>query len=329
MSRLIALFLFSCLLFCYSCTKEEIIKEPEPIADWEEKCENIPPFKGITGYQRNSLGTQYTQPFVYPDNPSKILFLRKNLETSKNRFELVEYNFTTNSEKVLIKDRLINYPKVNKRGDIIFFDYGFNIYIYSNNELKKVTSSGENSFPIWGVDGNSYSHSVQVGNEDFCYIFKDLEHNAYDTFFHANNGCVGSSVDINSNNIMCAEVDRREEYGIGIIDLNTKEREKIYTKGFGDDGRAELNCVRWHPSNQFIYFSDGYGLFRVNINSKQIDTIAKGCDTHLYESFSFTPDGKHIYVERINSRKVDEHNIDKKSRIYKMDADGKNIERVF
>ena len=323
------LMLLSLAVGITNCKKTE--QQPPQEADWEEVCDSIPPSLSIVGYERRDVGLQYRTPVIFPSSPNKLLVFRYDYFTGSAPAinELVEYDFSTKIEKLLIKDRWISHPQVNQKGEIIFFMPDFNIYVYQKDTFKHVITFGESKFPIWNYKGDKYSFLHKTGNNPSDYVINNSNNTPYDTIFVSEIDGIGSFADINEDNIMCCEFGRKEKYGVNIINLNTKTYSPLYEKGFFDDGRAQIHCVRWHPNKQYVYYSDGYGLFRINVATKQKETVVQGCDTHWYHSFSFTPDGKYIYINRINYKKISETLIHSKSRIYKMTDEGKNIELIF
>ena len=117
-------FAFGLLLiaFCaslYSCKKNE--QQAPKIDDWEEVCDSIPPSLSLFGYERKLIGVSYESPCVYPNTPNKLLVFRIDFGEPSLKKELVEYDLATKSEKILTKDLLINYPQVNRKGEVIFF----------------------------------------------------------------------------------------------------------------------------------------------------------------------------------------------------------------
>ena len=316
MNKLIAIFLSLGFLLCISCKKEE---EPMPqtIQDNITYCFDYPLPSSNQEYNLFYDGTQYLYPQVNFQN-DKMVFYRFNTEDYKNQvFEIVEYDIHSETERIVAKDYNV-YPHLasNKFGDVFFNSVPKGLNIIIDGIVTKIPHSKLISFPVW-LSNRRYG--FQKGNR---FYISDIKHNLLDSIDLPNYVFIADA-DINKNNEMVFESQTDGSLFVFTLNLNTKALTTL--QKYNSDNKKS---IRWHPDSKSIYYTNSKGLIKYDLQKKQEEVIQENCDNKVFESFSFSSDNT-LFVQCKNMILRDSSNIDIKEAIYKMDADGKNIERVF
>jgi len=77
-----------------------------------------------------------------------------------------------------------------------------------------------------------------------------------------------------------------------------------------------------------LYWADGYGLYKTNINSLTTSTIITSCDRKAYLFFCITSDNSKIMATRIDTWIQDAAYLYSERNIFEMNPDGSNLQKI-
>jgi hypothetical protein len=305
------------LVFCQNCKKEE--PEPLQIQDNITYCfnYNFPPSPmGPFKFYRKK--NHYFFPHKLP-NSNTLIYYRYMVDSLVSNTEIVSFDTQTKQEKVLLNSSSIfHYLRANKHGDIIYSNTSGVSGLLIDGRKQSISYTEAHNYPLWlpnrryGFKKGNYFYISDINN-----VLIDSVEGLKDIIFR-----IGEAND-DGKIIFVALNEKTVRTLIYKLDLSSKMLTTIK-----DNIHSYITDIRWHPNKETIYYADYSGLIRYNLKSKLEEVVFKNCDNKRIESFSFSSDST-LYVQCRNSYYKDVNVLDIEQAIYKMDINGKNIERIF
>lgn len=311
--------LILCLLFAIGCKK----KGSElnlPVAS-TSNCEEID-FSECIGFEEFvEITPKYEKPCFNPHNSDEFIYRQGN--------QLWIHDLTTAESKVFKDDvRVMTQPDWSTKGWITFSQIDRNVWILSDDggELKQLTTNESSLYPEFNANGEEILFlSTQMQLIDLQGTLIDQICKAYKDSL-----CSGWKLSSwSTSNILAGEYQpNQSDYGLCIYDQSGNVIDILYRSDGTNDGADFLRDIEWHPDNERIFFTDGYGIKVVDVNTKNVTRIVEGCNSHSYGDISISSDGETIVATRFTSSYAN-CVITSKTGIVRMDIDGSNEEELL
>lgn len=282
--------LFICIFFLASCKKKDKT-EPESTAgptvtipSPAPPCEDLPPTPQPFGwYDTITDRNKAINTFLFdPSAPNRIMYVVDGDIFGHNKL----FFYDVPSKQARFICNLGDYlPQVNTRGWITFSDVSNNVFLIKNNgnTILQFTSNQHALNPRWDASGNYiYFYSepyanigAQLQKIDTAGQLKDilqLETPEYALFKKSK-----KALFVNQENTISRVIVRN---------LDSTEADKVLITGpaFSKPGQIAFDHLTLDNQDENFFWSNSYGIFRCNISSLKIDTLAKNCENQIYKN---------------------------------------------
>lgn len=267
-------------------------------------CDDLPPSSNFTGYQFTFPDFFFNSPNFNPNNSSEIVFRKKNLKNLSEPEELWRLNIVTGENTLLIKN-IWYQPKWNINNWIVFNRSDKNIWkIKSNGDsLTQLTFQNENYSPEWNFDGNKIVYRKVIGSNYYLMIMNENGK----TIDSIPNIIFSNGSWSKNNNKIATIIGSEASPNIGYFDLNSKKLVQITNNPFPSNSSKDLvSAVSW-LNWETILWTNGNGIFKTNINSRNTCQLKSACTSKYYLWPSISFDEQNLIIDRITKSIVGEN----------------------
>jgi hypothetical protein len=267
---------------------------------------------------------KYSFPSFNPDNAEEIAFIRYDYQ--QGEWSLCILNFCSGELKVLT-DKVLEDVDWGNGDWIVFTGKDHQIWkIKSNGEdLTRLTNSGENSHPIWNVEGSEVAYTQLGPSGDFYVIDENgiLKDTILEMQYHL--GYDWSSSDKFSTFTGGSDF---SSYRPGYFDWVTGEFSFV-------DEVNEMNYIfdiEWSRDNDELYWIAKRKIAKTDIYTgirTELVNIPFEVNSRYYESFTISPDFKYIVAGRENRKKVNDCDWEITQKLYIMNIDGTDERKIL
>jgi Tol biopolymer transport system component len=340
--------LFSLLLVLTSSScKKQLLNSQQVIAHYNaDTCfNNAPPMPPNAGFSLTTrvLPKDFHAPFFNPINNNQFVYVL--LDYKKDVTSICCYDLATHAGWTVItlpsnagSPVNIGQPRWSVKDWIIYRGINCNLYKIKStgDSLTQITSTGNNLYPAWSPKGDklvfeqqldpieSPDHTHTISNMYFLITDEFGNHlDTLNTYFGFSKG------DWSSNNLIATSTNNNDP-DISVIS-NFSSEQKLTS--FPDEMSLAWNylfSIKWAPDNVNIVYSSGYGIFKLNTDTRAITRLRQGCISKMYEHVSVSPDGAKIIAEElIQYALADTITTGQESHVVLMNIDGTNEVTIF
>ncbi|MCC6684612.1 MAG: hypothetical protein IT247_06045 [Bacteroidia bacterium] len=223
----------------------------------------------------------------------------------------------SNKYAVFCKQQGNQLWRVNLNGDSLMQITNYSVPVYSPEYNKSVGSTNLCCLHNSGTVSNSF------------LLFLNENGSAKDTVLYSNYGdFTWLHPSWSSSNKIAFSYYDDVNIGISVFDYSNKAIEQILLKKLilaGDD----IYALCWHPNGKDIYFSNGFGIFKINAITKKKTLIKEGCTSQIYTSIDISSDGTKLLVQKITVVKISETLLEEYSHVCELEINGLSERILF
>lgn len=302
-------------LLIASCKRED----PEPIiTEPETDCANFDIADGecIFFVEYTNVGPVYQMPCFNPNNGEEFIY--------REGKAIWRYSISTKESSLLTDNiRMFCQPSWSLGNHIAFTESDWQVWLMRSDgsDLKQISSGDWNWHPEFNTDGDQLLYSA--GNElKVVNLSGAIEHSFCKQYKDTCAGWRTSSWSL--NDLLAAEyMPNENEYGLCLYSLNGDVLDVLYRSDGTNENDDFITSIQWHPDNQRVFFTDGFGIKSVDIETKQLKIIRSSCDRRTYADISISPDGDRLVAARTDATYAD-CVVTQQTGIVIMDIDGSN-----
>lgn len=218
------------------------------------------------------------------------------------------YNIRTKARKVIFSDLVDISPKWSKKNWILL---SYNDQLWKvrsdGSQLTQLTHKGDyNNYASWSPDGSKIAVLRVVGSDLFTLIL-DENGKELDTIKGLQYEGEPWSPDAKKLPLYTPSG------GHGYYDLSTKSFVGL-----------NLYIYAWFPDNKWIVVHGNSGLYRYNLETKEMVKFKSQCQNVGYDHLNISADGQKILFERTRRQGEGRNNLITSTRVGIMDLDGWN-----
>lgn len=263
-----------CVVFTISCKKEKHPLGGSSGGDYSAvqfKCDTLPPEPGIGWIDTTSDNSKNIIYWAYnPSNNSEIIYLDNNTN-------LYSYNLSSKTRKYL-DNGLMFLPSINKSNWVVYDKLNFTINKIKTNgdSLKQICTFGNQ--PKWDYTGNNiYYFQDNMGANPAIVIKVTKDGQKIDSLpsprgFHM---CFAK----NSDKYI-------DQIGSGLYLIDPTNSQQTFLTPF--IGFHSHMCFDNEDKNIF-WWCQFKGLVKLNLQTKQIDTLVRFCENFLVSRLNISP----------------------------------------
>ena len=273
---------------------------------------------------------QSTNPCFNPNNPQELCFLKAvGFNNGTPISEFWKVNISTGKQERIVAAEGISQPDWGKNGWILFDKIGGLIWKVKSNgdSLTQLTFQYENYHPKWNNRDNTFYDRLMTGNlgtsgiverKPTGEIIRQINKLDHPTAQEGN-------ISPDGNKIVSKLADGEKNYGLDLFEFPDFKPQLLYPL---EAGKGVIFGVAWHPDNRHVFWTNGNGLYKTDIVSKQTWQLKSSCDSRIYLFLAVSPDGQTVAVGRSDTWLVDKYTLDGEVSIYLMDDNGYNERKL-
>lgn len=294
------------ILFIISITSCSKSNEIELVND----CENL--------VELNCNFIQYTKVLPYVSNPffldgnNEIGFLEEVLIDGFRMQRLSKWN-TITKERTVILNNINPVSKIsrNANGSLAFSGLNWEIYLIRYNELQviRLSNGPRDLVPRFNKTGTNISwvknpryenqlvvndstliehYNIRISGlngipiDSFRYVFRDV------TPMHWQKYDWNSEFEF----VVVYGPTPNSNYGIGLYNMLTNDFKIL--SSFNYESKNEVNDIVRHPNKDVAYYSNSFGISKINLLNGATTLIAEGKCNRIYNYLDISDDGKYL-----------------------------------
>ncbi|MFK8104556.1 MAG: TolB family protein [Saprospiraceae bacterium] len=323
-----------------NCNKEEITNPIPTLAcdqglaryatdatndNWEIDCSNCL----IDCYEIYSdvIRYDYYYPVFNPKNNNEIAYLRFDNTTWGLAHDLWIFNFCTGEQKK-IADNAAHSLSWSDKGWLLFGGVNQQLWKVKTNgdSLTQLTFSGDyNRFPKWNPSGDKYLYNTQTGSTGF-YIIADEEGVPLDTLTEMASS--GSYSWIDEQRIGFLIGTPSSTIILKYLDLTNNSVKTLLEMEHGMYNDSIVKSTAGFLAENSIVWCAKRVIGKTDINTGATASLKSGYANRQYQSLDVAGDQTKFLFSRQNINPVVDCKFDSEHRIYIMDTDGSNEQRI-
>lgn len=294
---------------CEKPTHSDIECQPIEI---QTPCSNCPE------YVNN--GAAYGSPYFNPNNPNEFLYAGSK-ESDRG---IIKYNILDKTHQVIYKltdeYTIASRAKWNNNDWILLVlkkDLNFNIWkIKSNGDsLTQLTFTNKCFDPEWNLSGDKFVYELGYTSPTIS-IIADENGQTLDTI----QGGTPYSWQHDSLGLTSGIP------GISYFTLGNGIPTRLYYVLSEDNILYAMNAI-W-INNEEIIWPNSTGIYKININTEQIEKIKETCENRVYIHSAYSPISNKLIFTRLDREQVGPQTIQNTTRIVMMNTDGTGEEVI-
>lgn len=304
-------FLFCILILISGCRKDPSIPKGN---NTNFKCIALPdaPQGGwnmtTRNFNQNYLKSQYD-----PIDQFKIYFLSD--DTSSNKYILWSLNRSSNI-KFKITDNVISSPNISNNSRVTFSKTDFNIYTIKSNgdSLNKLTTNGISMNPIW----DRSTDNIYFNDANNLSVYK----------MNKTGTLIDKLKNINSqivthDSLIAYLINGGSFQSLYIKNVYTNKTKLIETKKINNSADIIYGFF-FDLKNQFIYYYDLNGLYKININELGKLKMINSCPSETYLHYSISYLTAKIMATQIITKQINSTTLYNEYNLVEFNNDGLN-----
>ncbi len=234
-------------------------------------------------------------PVSNPNNPNEFAYIKSNPDIE---IEIRKFNLSNNEDEIIIKFNSWEHPDWSVKNWLVF-GTGGQIYKCKSNgdSLTQLTFSGANYAPSWSADGTKIIFWGHYGLAQTYYYTIDEYGNGFAILDSTLFGARPASFSPDGLKLAFVHEDDQKSDAVAYINLNDPKTLNVIgstmTEGSNVNGFLDWSL----DSKSIIYSNQDQSLFKVNLETAEIDVIKDNCQ-FKYQSHTLLADGETIISER-------------------------------
>jgi Tol biopolymer transport system component len=263
---------------------------------------------------------RYTHPCFNPNNAEELAFIRGINETYEQ--SLCVFNFCSgvlNCFDVAPLDGI----DWGTNGRLLFIGTDLQLWKMKpdGSELERLTTLGENSYPLWDSKGDRIAYSL-TNNGNFFIL------DSTGAVIETREGMrYRGAYDWSSDDKLITPFESGSADDIYYYDLHLDTLVKVEEVG----NEEYVNDGEWGPDGQ-LYWMVRNQLAYTDMSTKErtsLFALSSGANDRIYKHFSLSPDYRHIIMSREDWKQLNECDVEVVHSLYIMDIDGSNERKIL
>ncbi|MEN9582478.1 MAG: hypothetical protein RL641_432 [Candidatus Parcubacteria bacterium] len=293
------LVLITILFCCVSCHKDSI--------NSDSICINLPPSPSI-GWTYLIDTPNYSFPFFNPNNPSEIIFQKKNYSAANT--VLYRFNLLTKQKSILFTGENLYQPKWGKNGWILLNTSDNNIWKIKEdgNSLIQLTYNSTSFAPEWNQACDKIAYFKSDGISHKLFIMDEN----------------GNNIDSATNYFSSQSCWRHPNLIATITPLNLIVIDPIAdtVKILHEINTGIFGGAYWLSDHENIIWSYEEGIFITNCITKATHCINASCNTRTYLFPTYAPQTNKVIFNKVEKKAINATEVKVSSKLYIMNVDG-------
>jgi hypothetical protein len=282
---------FSCgfLLFLACKPKDKTAPEdPAPATsyltvDTSLKCHDIPPAPPPFGWLDSTLNNdENIKSYIFnPVNPDEVICLVEGDITGYNK--LFTFNLMTKT-KIQLANISQFLPSVNNNGWILYSSVDNDLFMIKSNgdSVRQLSHSNFYLHPVWSFEGKKFFYFQQaVGPVNSCIIRSDPKNPSTADVIAADLPYFAS---LNKSDQIIYAKPKGTTATMVLLNMTTKEERELISGPYNSrTGEIHFSNVCVDRNDEYMYWTNAIGLFRLHLATLTADTLLKNCPNYTYD----------------------------------------------